>query len=47
MPKKNRNPNDAQNPIGPIDKPKNTDIAGLSDDTHVVYSEEHDSNDGD
>lgn len=37
----------SQEPIGPIDKPKNTKLpAGLNDDTRVVYSEEHNRNDG-
>ncbi len=37
----------SQNPIGPIDKPKNVKLpAGLADDTRVVYSEEHNRNDG-
>jgi len=43
--KKKEKPNDRQNPIGPIDKPKNTNIAGLNDDTRVVYSEEHNPDD--
>lgn len=41
--KKNKN---AQNPIGPIDKPKDTKIPGLSDETRVVYSEERNRKDG-
>lgn len=37
----------SQNPVGPVDKPKNVKLpAGLSDDTRVVYSEEHNLNDG-
>lgn len=35
-----------QNPAGPVDKPRNTRIAGLSDDTRVVYAEEHNPDDG-
>lgn len=36
-----------QNPIGPIDTPKNTKLpAGLANDTRVVYAEEHNRNDG-
>lgn len=36
-----------QEPIGPIDKPKNVKLpAGLDDDTRVVYSEEHNLKDG-
>jgi len=44
---KKRNPKDAQNPIGPMGGQRNSDIAGLNDDTRVVYSEEHDFEDGD
>ena len=44
---KKRNPRDAQNPIGPMGKQRNSDIAGLNDDTRVVYSEENDRSDGD
>ena len=37
----------SQNPVGPVDKPKNAKLpAGLDDDTRVVYSEEHNRNDG-
>lgn len=37
----------SQNPIGPIDTPKNAKLpAGLDDNTRVVYSEEHNRNDG-
>ncbi|HWP79912.1 MAG TPA: hypothetical protein VN446_04660 [Candidatus Acidoferrum sp.] len=46
MPKK-RNPKDAQNPAGPMGRQKDTKIAGLNDDTRVVYSEEADRSDGD
>lgn len=47
MDKKKRNPKDAQNPIGPMGGQRNSDIAGLNDDTRVVYSEENDRSDGD
>jgi hypothetical protein len=36
----------SQNPIGPIDKPRNTKTAGLTDDTRVVYAEERNQDDG-
>lgn len=36
-----------QNPSGPVDKPRNKKyVAGLDDDTRVVFSEEHNRNDG-
>ncbi len=46
MPKKKKKNRNSQNPISPIDKPRNTKIAGLADDTRVVYSEEHNLKDG-
>lgn len=47
MIKKPKKPLNAQNPAGPVDKPRNTKIAGQNDETRVVYSEEHNKNDGD
>lgn len=47
MSKRKINPRNSQNPIGPVDKPRNKKLpAGLDDDTRVVYSEEHNRNDG-
>ncbi len=46
MAKKPKKPLNFQNPIGPADKPRNTKIAGLNDETRVVYAEEHNKNDG-
>ena len=46
MAKKNK-AKKSQNPLGPMDKPKGVKLpAGLEDDTRVVYSEEHNRNDG-
>jgi len=37
----------SQNPSGPVDKPKGKkQPPGISDDTRVVYSEEHNLEDG-
>ncbi len=37
----------SQNPAGPVDKPKGrSQPPGLSDDTRVVWSEEHNLDDG-
>lgn len=44
---KKRKVKQQQNPSGPVDKPKNVKLpAGLNDDTRVVYSEEHNQEDG-
>ena len=44
---KRRTDKKSQNPVGPIDTPKNIKLpAGLADETRVVYSEEHNLKDG-
>lgn len=44
---KKRKSKNAQNPVGPVDKPRNAKLpAGLDDETRVVYAEEHNRNDG-
>ena len=47
MPKKKTKEKQPNNPAGPVDKTDVTkNIPGISDDTRVVFSEEHNLNDG-